>query len=404
MIPNSDAINSRSAFPKRIKVLHIITVFSIGGATENTLFTVEGLKSLGYDVSILTGPNIPSEGSLFKAAWQSEVNVTVINELRRSIHPFYDVIAFFEIFKIIRKGKFHIVHTHSSKAGLLGRLAARCARTPIIIHTIHGLPFHKYQNKLIHFLFIFAEKVGTAISDKVVTVTNTIIDEMLTAGISRRNKFVMIRSGFFVERFMKQDDMRQELKEKLGLLKDNIVVGKVARFSLLKGYNYIIEAIPEIVKQVPKVMFLFVGSGELEQEMRQRAKELGISNYIIFAGLVEQEKMPYYISIMDVVVHTSLLEGLARVLPQALAAGKPVVSFDINGVHEVVIEGKTGYLVDPESPKQLVKAIVNLINNPQLAQELGANGAEFVKESWTVSAMVDEIHKVYCQLLKEKKL
>jgi glycosyltransferase involved in cell wall biosynthesis len=389
---------------KDIKVLHLITAFSLGGATENTLLSVEGLQDLGYDVQIVTGPNISSEGDLFERARQNHVRVVVIKELQRSIHPFYDVVAFFKILGVLRKGSFHIIHTHSSKAGILGRVAAKLSGVPLIIHTIHGLPFHDYQSTLMKRIFILAEKIGTALSDKVIAVTKTIIEKALAAGVGRREKFVVVRSGFDTEPFMKRNYDVHRIRAEFGLKPTDFVIGKIARFSKLKGHEYIVDAVPKVIEKVPNAKFLFVGSGELDHEIRERVKQCGVAEHVVFTGLIAQERIPDLIAAMDVVVHTSLLEGLARVLPQALALKKPAISFDIDGAHEVLFEGKTGYLIEPCNTNQLAEAIINILSDKSKAEQMGRAGYELVKNEWTKEAMVKGIDEVYRELLRTKLL
>lgn len=389
---------------EHIRVLHLITIFSLGGATENTLLTVEGLHELGYDVGILTGPNITSEGSLFDRAKRSGIRVEVIPELMRSIHPVYDFIAFFKIYAALRKGRYHIVHTHSSKAGFLGRIAARLARVPVVIHTIHGLPFHEYQGKTIHRIFVLAEKIGAKLSDKIISVTNTITRKALSAGVGVPEQFVTVRSGFEMEQFFRRHHDAGALRKELGLKKTDLIVGKIARFSQLKGHQYLIDVVPEVVRRVPTAKFLFVGSGELESQFKRLVEESGVRDQVIFVGLVSQERIASLISIMDIVVHTSLLEGLARVLPQAFAAGKPVISYNIDGAHEIVLPGVSGYLVEPCNEKELTESIVDLLKARKKARRFGQNGRRIIKSDWTKEAMVTGINSVYKELLSRKHI
>ena len=387
---------------EHIRILHLITMFSLGGATENTLLSVEGLHALGYDVRIATGPNISSEGSLFDRADRSGIPVEVIPELLRSIHPYYDLVAFFKILGVLRKGKYDIVHTHSSKAGLLGRIAAKLTRVPIIIHTVHGLPFHDYQGKVMHRIFVIAEKIGAMVSDKIITVTHTISQKALAAGVGRPEQFVTVRSGFEMDQFIGHHNNTRALRRELGLKTQDTVVGTIARFSALKGHQYILDVVPEVVRRVPNTKFLFVGSGELEEHFKKQVEESNLQDRVLFAGLVAQERIGSFIAIMDVVVHTSLLEGLARVLPQALAGKKPVVCFDIDGAHEVVKDGLSGHLVPPRQLTELANAIVDLLTNKRKARLFGSNGQAIVRKDWTQEAMVDGIDVVYRELLAAK--
>ncbi|MGB2869440.1 MAG: glycosyltransferase family 4 protein [Bacteroidota bacterium] len=393
-----------SISPNQTKVLHIITTFSLGGATENTLFSVEGLKSLGYNVWILAGPSNAGEGDLFDRAREKGIRVEIVPRLMRSIHPWNDFLALVHLTQILRREKVHIVHTHSSKAGILGRVAAFLARTPVVVHTIHGLPFHEYQGRILYTLFRWVEKMCGTMSDKLISVTDTIKEKALQAGVGKPEQFVTVRSGFAMEEFARPGRDRNDIRREFGLKGVDLVVGKIARFSPLKGHQYLLDAVPSIVAQVPNARFLLVGGGELETTYREMVKQRGIENSVLFAGLVPLDRMAEVISVMDIVVHTSLLEGLARVLPQALAAGKPVVSFDIDGAHEVVLQGKTGLLVEPENEEDLSKAIVKLLLDRKKAVQFGVAGAQLVRDQWTTEAMVRGIHSVYQDLLTKKAI
>ena len=394
---------SPSKQTEQMPILHIITTFSLGGATENTLLSVEGLKSRGRDVWILTGPSNPSEGDLLERARANGVRVDILPVLVRDIHPWKDLVAFIKLIGILKKGNIGIVHTHSSKAGILGRAAAAIARTPIVVHTIHGLPFHDYQPKPIFTLFRLAEKVGAWCSDKLITVTDTIRQKALAAHVGRPEQFVTVRSGFDIEQFSRAREDGKKLRKEFGFNDADLIVGKIARFSRLKGHRYLIDAIPKVVQEVPAARFFLVGGGELKDELQDLVRARGIEHNVVFSGVLPPSRIPEVIGMMNVVVHTSLLEGLARIMPQALAAQKPVVSFDIDGAREVVLHGKTGYLVPPEDIDGLAGAIINLLKHPDLVALFGKAGRELVEQQWTIEAMVRGIDRVYDELLKERE-
>jgi len=382
----------------REKVLHIITVFSIGGATENTLLTAKGFIKKGYKVDILTGKNISSEGDMYELGKKFGVNVITLSTLKRKIDGFSDIISLFKIYRFIQKNEYNIVHTHSSKAGFIGRIAAKMARTPIVIHTIHGLPFHNYQNYFLNKLYIFIEKIGAHFSDKIITVTEKIINDSLEKGIGFKDKYKVVRSGFDLSSFSQKDFNIKAIRERLAISDGNIVIGKIARFSELKGHRYLIEAVPKIISADPNIKVLLVGSGELENQIKGVVKDLGLQENIIFTGLIEYEKIPEIISVLDILVHTSLLEGLARVIPQAYLLKKPVVSFDIDGASEVVLNNKTGFLVEPKNSEQLAEAIITLTKDRKLREKLGENGYNLVRENWSQEKMVNDLELIYNQL------
>jgi len=351
---------------------------------------------------LATGPPLGPEGSLVEEAGKKGIHLIMIPEMRREVNPWR---AFIRLYRLIKQGNYDIVHTHSSKAGILGRLAARLAGTKIIVHTIHGLPFHEYQSRWVNCFYIFCERFSSLFTDKIITVAAVMTGKALTAKLAPREKFTTIYSGMDLNRFLKPGIRVADKRKQIGIEPDIPVVGKIARLFPLKGHKYLLEAAAEVVKVCPQVKFLLVGDGILRENLEKQAETLGIKERIIFAGLVAQDEIPQLLAVMDIVVHTSLREGLARVLPQALACGKPVVSFDIDGASEVVKEGETGHLVPAEDSERLAKAIIDLLGNKERARNMGEAGKRLVDPAFRVEVMVDKIAEVYEELfLKHKKV
>ncbi|MDP8219683.1 MAG: glycosyltransferase family 4 protein [Candidatus Theseobacter exili] len=385
-----------------IKVAHLITRFIIGGAQENTLFTVEGLSEKPeMDVWLISGPSLGPEGDLsYGIKKNKKYKVHHINLMRRAINPLFDCVAFIQIFNLFRKEKFDVVHTHSSKAGIIGRFAARAAGVPLIIHTIHGLPFHPYQPEWLNLFYKFLERLAACCTDKIVSVADIMTDKAVAAGIGKPDKFVTIRSGMEIEDFEKAASKANIVREEFGINKKEVVVGKVARLFPLKGHKYFIKAAVEVSRRNDNVRFLLVGDGMLREELETKVQELGLEKKFIFAGLVKPDEIPKMISAMDIVVHASLREGLAKVLVQALAEGKPVVSFDIDGAREVVRTGVNGFLVDPDDEEGFVQSVVTLVEDPVLRGKLGKTGYDILDPSFRKDVMVKLIEKLYKEMLE----
>jgi glycosyltransferase involved in cell wall biosynthesis len=383
-----------------IRVLHIITRLILGGAQENTLFTVEGLhRSPRWEVALATGPAIGPEGELVNRARQGGLRLFIIDEMRREINPWRDFLTLIKLLRLIRSMRPEVVHTHSSKAGILGRLAARLLKVPVIIHTIHGLPFHPYQGRLHNWLFIGLEKMAARWTDKLICVADAMRDQAVAAGVAAPAKFITIYSGMEVADFLKESDEGQKVRQDLGIPLDALVVGKIARLFPLKGYEYVLQAIPQVLAKFPQVRLLFVGDGILREALEKEARQGGFAQNVIFAGLVDPQKIPAYLKAMDVVVHASLREGLARVLPQALISGKPVVSYDVDGAREVVLPGKTGWLIPPKSIDELARAIKEALSHPDEARKMGATGRSLFTEKFRSEVMVERIARLYQELL-----
>ncbi len=382
-----------------IRVLHIITRMIVGGAQENTLLSVEGLDRLPeYEVTLLSGVDHGREGELLSRA-RATTRLIVLPEMGRSINPLSDVVAFWKLYRIIKAGRYHIVHTHSSKAGVLGRWAAKLAGTPLIVHTLHSLVFHDYQPWVINRVWWLAKKFCAPITDYFISVSRIISEKAIAAGIAPSDKFRTIYSGMELDWFLNFKADTAAIRREFGIPAAAPVVGKVARLFPLKGHAELMDAAPAIVARQPDVRFFLIGDGVLLEHLQQRARALGILDNFVFAGLIPRERIPEMIAVMDVLVHTSLREGLARVLPQALAMGKPCVSFDIDGAPEVVITDRTGYLVKANDAAGLAEGVSKLLADPGLRAAMGAAGRKLVDPAFRAETMVREIAEVYEQLL-----
>jgi glycosyltransferase involved in cell wall biosynthesis len=384
-----------------LRVLHIITRLIVGGAQENTLLTCEGLAAMSeYDVTLATGVDHGPEGDLLERAEKS-VNLVLVPELERSVNPIADVRALWKLYRLIRRGRYHIVHTHSSKAGVLGRIAAKMAGTPLIVHTLHSLVFHEYQPWIVNRTWWLVKKICAPMTDHFLSVSSIISQKAVAAGVDEPGKFTTVYSGMELDWFLNSKADGAAVRREFGIPEDAPVVGKIARLFPLKGHDELLDAAPEIVRRIPNVRFFLIGDGILYDHLRERARAAGILDNFVFAGLIQRERIPEMLAAMDVVVHTSLREGLARVLPQALAMGKPCVSFDIDGAPEAVLDGQTGYLVRAYDYQTLADRISRLLADPELRATMGANGRRHVDPAWRTETMVAGTAAVY-RMLTEK--
>ncbi|MDR2642472.1 MAG: glycosyltransferase family 4 protein [Planctomycetaceae bacterium] len=378
-----------------MRVVHIITRLIVGGAQENTLLNCADLVSdFGDDVLLIIGAETGLEGSLLSAI-EEKFPVLVLPELVRSISPYRDICAYYNLRRHLMDFKPDVVHTHSAKAGIIGRLAAWNLKVPLVVHTVHGAPFYPYQNRFVRIFYQFCERFVARRCHAIISVADAMTDLMTKARIAPHEKFTTIYSGIEVDPFLNSEQFRTKTRERFGIGKDDIVVGKIARLFYLKGHEYVVAAAESILHAVPVVKFMFVGDGILLEKFRRDVELRGISDRFVFTGLLPPEQIPAVISAMDIVVHTSLREGLARVLPQALLAGKPVISYDIDGAREVVIDGVTGYLLPPKSIKQLENAIIKLATSPDLRIKFGQNGKELCENKFDHHNMTAQIRKLY---------
>jgi glycosyltransferase involved in cell wall biosynthesis len=387
-----------------LKITHVITRLIVGGAQENTVATVLGLRQkTGVEVRLISGPTTGSEGSLESKFADAPEILSIVPELVRPIHPLKDFLALSRLEKNFREQKPEIVHTHSGKAGILGRLAAKNAGVPIIVHTIHGPSFGNFQNGLNNFIFRAAEKKASRVTGHFIVVADAMKKQYLAAGIGRVEQYTKIFSGFALEPFLTaKNDL--ELRKKLGIAPDDFVVGIIARLVKLKGHDDLFAVAPELIRQNPKIKFVLVGDGEYRARFENLARSLKLERHFIFTGLVPPDEVPKFVGIMDALVHLSLREGLPRALPQALAAAKPVVAYDCDGAREVCLDGQTGFLIQPGDLKNLTKKTIQLANDAKLREQFGSRGQQFVKENFAVERMVDSIYNLYLKLADERKI
>lgn len=389
-----------------MKIVHVITRLILGGAQENTLITCKLLAERGHEVTLITGPALGPEGELFHQTKGQKYETLVIDEMRRAIEPYKDVVSYRKLKKLLRQLQPDIVHTHSAKAGILGRYAGAALKgvwapnRPAVIHGIHGLAFHPYQSPWLNRLYIAIEKATAKKTDCFISVADAMTDQSKAAGIGVDKPYVTAYSAIEEEQFLepiaqeKQGDFRRQYD----IPDDAVVLVTIARLFMLKGHDYIIESARELAKRFDNVLWLFVGNGNLADQYKQQVRDLGLAERFRFTGLMPPDQIPLAIQSSDVLVHCSLREGLARTLPQAMLCGRPAISFDVDGAREVVNE-TTGRLVEPKNVPQLIDACAELIGNKALRENLGHTGRDSVTQKFAPDTMVDTIEKVYRTLI-----
>jgi len=382
-----------------MRVAHIITRLIVGGAQENTIASVLGLRrKAGVEVRLLSGPSLGPEGSLEPELSVAPGTLTTCPDLVRPLHLWKDWRALRHLTSWLRNWRADIVHTHSGKAGILGRLAARRAGVPVIVHTIHGPSFGAFQSGLANALFIAAERFAGRFTTHFVSVADAMSRQYLAAGIGRPDRYSRIFSGFPLDPFLSATP-DAGLRERLGLAPGHFVVGKIARLFKLKGHEDLIAVAPELVKRCPRIRFLFVGDGAWRRRFEDEIVRRGLTGCFIFAGLVPPVAVAEYVALMDMLVHLSSREGLPRSLPQALAAGKPVVAYDCDGAREVCRENETGFLLAPGDRGGLVERILLLEQDSGLRSRFGGRGRALVREHFPIEKMVEDLHALYLRLL-----
>jgi glycosyltransferase involved in cell wall biosynthesis len=383
---------------QKIIVVHIITKMELGGAQQNTLFTVSNLDPRKYETFLLTG----EEGELIEEAKKFK-NFIIIKDMVREISPLKDIKAFFQVVKILKKIKNQfsepvqiIVHTHSSKAGILGRWAAKAAGVKIIIHSIHGFPFNDFQPFFKKYTYIVLEKITAKITSHFIAVSSSNIEEGIKRKIFNHDRTTLIRSGINISQFKNPKTEKEETRRNLGIPVDSPVVLMVSCLKPQKAPLDFVKSCSVIKKEIKNAVFVLAGDGELRQEFENEIKKHGLEDSFHLLGW--RRDISEIINAADVLVLTSRWEGLPRVIPQAMAASVPVVVTRVNGSPEAVKEGENGFLLTPGDINGIAEKTIFLLENPEKAKVMGQKGS-FMVEAFDIHKMVADQERLYAGLL-----
>jgi len=378
-------------------VAHVITRLIRGGAQENTLYSVIGHGRTGrFDADLVTGPTWGTEGSLVEMARDHGVSMKLVPSLLREINPVLDPVALAHLATLFRRGRYDIVHTHSSKAGILGRVAARMARVPIIVHTVHGWGFNERQSERVRNTYIRLERYCARFTDALVTVTPLMNEKGLRFGVGEESQFVTIRSGIEIDRYASPSRDRASMRAELGIPPDAPVVGSVMRLSPPKAPHVIIEATHDLLAVHPELRVVIVGDGTQRARVEGLIRKLGLEERVILTGL--RTDVGDLLGAFDVFVLPTYWEGLPRVIPQAMAASLPVVASDVDGNAEIVEPGVNGLLVPPDDRAGFARAILEILGDPATARRMGEAGRRCA-DAFHVDRMVADIEVLYDRLL-----
>ena len=391
----------------RVKVIHIITRLDKGGSAENTMLTALDQARRGYEVMIVRGDPMESgmssaeEGALaveLKEAAALGVRVVTIRLMIRRVQPFYDLWAVWILYKLIRKEAPRIVHTHTSKAGILGRIAARLAGIKGIIHTPHGHVFYGHYGRWMTAIFTLTERVVAIFTHRIITLTERGIDEYIEHGVGKREQYIAIPSGIDVPGVQRRSSRPPKMRAKLDLPPSCLLVGTVGKMGYVKGQSVLISAAKKVIEALPSTRFVMVGEGPLEKKLRLQARELGLEDHLQFVAAWGEEAWDW-IDSLDLFVLPSRNEGMGRVLLEAMALGKPVVASYVGGIPNVVLDGKTGILVPPDEPSKLSEAIIRVLLDSELRHQFGEEGRKRCDSRFSADVMTDRIEQLYREYL-----
>lgn len=385
---------------RKIKVCQVITRMDWGGSPDILRILCRGLDPGTFELSLIIGETGHPSGKTRAFLEEFKGKLTLIPQLKRDIFLFGDILAFFKLYRIFRKARFDVVHTHTAKAGALARLAAFFAGVPVIIHTPHGHNFYGYFNSFFSSLVRIIERSLSRLTDRIMVVTELERADNIKYRVAPREKLVLIYQGLDLAEFAPENKDVRFVKERLGISADCLVAGFVGRLEPVKGPQYFIRAAIKVLEERQDVRFLLTGEGGLRRGLEEEVSVRGLADKIIFSGW--RENIPEIMSAMDILVLPSLNEAVGIVLIEAQSLGIPVVASNVGGIPEVVQDGQSGLLVDPADPDLLARAMLRLLNDPGLRKSMSVSGSDWCRGRFNAQVMTDKVAVMYKEVLDEK--
>ena len=379
----------------KTKVFHVITKLELGGAQKVTLMTLERLPRDRYQLALVTGP----DGLLVDWANRIPALQRIWNSaLVREVHPVKDALAFLKLWRLFRRERPQIVHTHSSKSGIIGRWAAKLAGVPLIFHTAHGFGFNDFQRPAVRKFYVWLERLTSKVTTKLFVVSYANAEKAETCGLVGRGDWVLARDAISLEQFLQPGPRYQKLNE-WGVPKDKLIVGMVACFKPQKSPEDFIEVAARVLAQNQEAHFVMAGDGELRASVEERIRRHGIADHITLLGWQQEQDMPAVYRSLDIVVLTSLWEGLPCVFSEAMASRLPIVATNVDGAREAIVDGENGYLHATHDVEGMAQSVLRLITDPALRGTMGERGRRRVME-FDIEASVNTVESTYRECLR----
>ena len=374
----------------KVRILQIVTRLAVRGVPRHVLEVAARLDPSRFAVEVMAGRSEPGEGSLWEEARDRGIRLHRVEPLQRAVSLPVDLAAFITLYRRIRQGRYDLVHTHISKAGFLGRLAARCARVPVVVHTYHGQIHELQPGSWQGRVFLACERVAARGSDALVAVSQDTAEHLLSQGIGTPGQYRVIRNGIDLTRF-------QPGAGRPGGGDGRLVIGTIASLTREKGLEVLVQALAGLVEAYPDLHLCIVGDGPERGELQAQVEQLGLQHRVQFAGMVADVRP--WLAGFDLFVVPSISEGIPLALLEAMAMGRPVVASCTGGIPEVVQDRRSGWLVPPGDPAALGEAIGMLLGKEALRRELGQRGRARVEEGFEVGRMVGGLEELYQELL-----
>lgn len=399
----SDQIGSRgiSAPADRLRILRVITRLNVGGPAQHVTILTAGLDPARYESWLVSGSEHPAEGSLIDYARAHGVEPIVVSDLvpTASLGP-RDVRAFRRLYRIMRNRRPHIVHTHTAKAGFLGRLAGRLARVPIVVHTYHGHVLAGYYDRPMNVALRRMEQALARMTDCLVAVSERVRDDLVALGVAEASRVRVIPLGLELDPFLASDPLRGQFRREWGLDPTHRLVGIVGRIFAIKNHRLFLEAAALVAKADPSARFIVVGDGDLRSKMEEHARTLGIAPLVVFTGW--RRDLPRIYADLDVLVVSSNNEGTPVSAIEAMAAGKPVVATHVGGLPDLVADGRSGRLVPPGDAAALAWAVIELLANGAVRARMGCEGRATAQARYGATRLVADVGRLYDELAETK--
>jgi lipopolysaccharide/colanic/teichoic acid biosynthesis glycosyltransferase/glycosyltransferase involved in cell wall biosynthesis len=385
----------------RIKILRVIARMNVGGPAIHVVNLTAGLDPTRFSSILVTGTENPGEGSMLDLAVANKIEPVVIPEIvgQATLKP-RDWKALIALYRLMRKERPHIVHTHAAKPGVLGRVAARLAGVPVIVHTFHGHILHGYYGPVMTWLLRRMERILARSSDRIIAVSEQVKQDLVRYGVAPVEKISVIPLGFDLQPFLDSGEYRGTFSRELGLPNDARLVGIVGRIFPIKNHRLFLEAAARVAAEEPSARFVVVGDGALRPEMEAHARRLGIADRVTFAGW--RRDLPRIYSDLDALVVSSRNEGTPVSAIEAMAAGCPVVATRVGGLPDLIADGETGRLVPSEDAPALAAAIIRVLRDPAAAQQMARAAREEVKQRFRVERLIADTERLYTELLVGK--
>ena len=387
---------------RKIKVAHIIARMITGGADENTLFTIEGLNKEKYEIDLITGEEFDKD--ILNKVKNHPFDIIQIKGLKWKLNFLYDPIVLLKLIKLLKKKHYDIVHTHTTKAGILGRIAAYISGVPVIVHGLHGSTFQAFDSGLLNWLLFLFERLTGRFTDAYISVSRVLSEKYIERGIGKKENYHTVYSGMELDKFygVKEKIDCGKKQRELGIDSEDFVIGNVARLEKRKGHKFLIDAFEKVIEERKgcPLKLLIIGEGDERGNLENYVRKLNLGEKVIFTGY--REDVEELMALMDIFVLTSLREGLPRVLVQATAAGIPLVAFNVDGVPEIIKDNYNGFLIRTKDVEQLANRIVRYIDNKKLVLLHGQKGREFIKDKWSIKDMVRRTDQIYSDLVERK--